>query len=101
MNISDNERLRLQFAQKANGAGPWIEKAIESVTAVHTQMTGTLDSQLAKLKQHQTAVYQYQPNIDQMESVNQVGFLNNQGEFLMREEPNARKSCQPIRIHYP
>ncbi|XP_063724806.1 alpha-actinin, sarcomeric-like isoform X2 [Symsagittifera roscoffensis] len=67
----NNERLRLQFAQKANGAGPWIEKAIESVTAVHTQMTGTLDSQLAKLKQHQTAVYQYQPNIDQMESVNQ------------------------------
>merc|ERR550532_2197263 len=39
----NNERLRLQFAQKANGAGPWIEKAIEAVAAIHTQMTGTLD----------------------------------------------------------
>ena len=70
--FSDNERLRMQFAQKANGAGPWIEKAIEAVAAIHTQMTGTLDSQLAKLKQHQHAVYQYQPNIDQMEAINQV-----------------------------
>ena len=66
-----NERLRLQFAQKANAAGPWIEKQIEAVAAIHTQMTGTLDSQLGKLKQYQQATMQYQPNVDHLEAINQ------------------------------
>ncbi|XP_075262316.1 alpha-actinin-2-like isoform X1 [Convolutriloba macropyga] len=91
----NNERLRMQFAQKANGAGPWIEKAIEAVAAIHTQMTGTLDSQLAKLKQHQHAVYQYQPNIDQMEAINQQI-----QESRVYDNPHTPYTMETIRISW-
>ena len=45
----NNERLRRQFAQKANTVGQWIERHLDLVESVGTQK-GSLDDHLNKLK---------------------------------------------------
>jgi actinin alpha len=67
----NNERLRQAFAAKANTVGPWIERQSDAIASIPLQMQGTLEQQLQRLKQYQTAVVSYKPNMDELEKHNQ------------------------------
>ncbi|GBL59857.1 Alpha-actinin, partial [Araneus ventricosus] len=66
-----NERLRRKFAEKANAVGPWIERQMDSVTAIGMGMQGSLEDQLNKLKQFEVSVVQYRPHLDELEKCHQ------------------------------
>lgn len=66
-----NEGLRRKFAEKANGVGPWIERNIDQVAAIGMGMQGTLEDQLAKLRQYEEAVSLYKVHMDELEKVHQ------------------------------
>jgi len=67
-----NERLRREFAQKANVVGPWIENQLDAVASITIQMKGSLEDQLTKLHQYEKSVQQYKPHMDDLETINQV-----------------------------
>lgn len=66
-----NERLRREFAQKANVVGPWIETQLDAVASITIQMKGSLEDQLNKLHQYEKTVQQYKPHMDDLETINQ------------------------------
>ncbi|CAF1180208.1 unnamed protein product [Adineta ricciae] len=66
-----NERFRLQFAQKANVVGPWIERQHEQLQQLTIQVVGTLEQHQKKLEAMETNVVQYRPHIDELEKYNQ------------------------------
>merc|ERR1712226_1811873 len=66
-----NERLRREFANKANVVGKWIENQLDAVASITIQMKGSLEEQLKKLQQYDTSINQYRPHIDELESINQ------------------------------
>ncbi|CAF4715246.1 unnamed protein product, partial [Rotaria sp. Silwood2] len=66
-----NERIRLQFAQKANVVGPWIERHHEQLQQLTIQVVGTLEQHQKKLETMETNVLQYRPHIDELEKYNQ------------------------------
>lgn len=45
----NNERLRRQFAQKANLVGQWVERHLDAVASIGVQK-GSLEDHLNKLK---------------------------------------------------
>lgn len=70
MRQQNNERLRLQFAEKANPVGQWTEKKLDFVTNMGLQK-GTLEDHMAKLSAIEEEVAQYHPNFDMLEAYNQ------------------------------
>lgn len=68
----NNERLRQQFAAKANEVGQWIEVQLDSVAAICVQTKTSLEDQLIKLQQYDKAVAAYRPNMDDLEKYHQV-----------------------------
>ncbi|CAF4469696.1 unnamed protein product, partial [Rotaria magnacalcarata] len=66
-----NERFRLQFAQKANVVGPWIERQHELLQQLTVQVVGTLEQHQKKLETMETSAAQYRPHIDELEKYNQ------------------------------
>lgn len=66
----NNERLRLQFAKKANEVGQWTEQQLDTVTNMGLQK-GSLEDHLAKLRTLEQEVAQYRPNFDELEVYNQ------------------------------
>ncbi|XP_045187151.1 alpha-actinin, sarcomeric-like isoform X1 [Mercenaria mercenaria] len=66
-----NERLRREFAQKANVVGPWIETQLDAVASITIQMKASLEDQLNKLHQYEKSVQQYKPHMDDLETINQ------------------------------
>ena len=66
-----NERFRLQFAQKANIVGPWIEVQHEQLQELTIQVVGTLEQHQKTLETMETNVAQYRPHIDELEKYNQ------------------------------
>lgn len=66
-----NERLRREFAQKANVVGPWVENQLDAVASITIQMKGSLEDQLNKLHQYEKSVQQYRPHMDDLETINQ------------------------------
>lgn len=67
-----NEKLRRQFAEKANQVGPWIERQIDAVNAIGMGMQqGSLEVQLKKLHEYDAAVVQFRPHLDELERVHQ------------------------------
>ena len=73
MRQQNNERLRRQFAAKANVVGQWIENQLDAVASIGISRAATLEDQLAKLQQFDRAVVAYKPNIEELETYNQVG----------------------------
>eukprot|EP00061_Rhincodon_typus_P018346 g47485.t1 len=78
-----NEHLREQFANKANVVGPWIqtkmqEKLISEALKKHEigrisiEMHGTLEDQLNQLKQYESSIINYKPNIEKLEQDHQL-----------------------------
>lgn len=66
-----NERLRREFAAKANVVGKWIETQLDAVAGITIQMRGSLEDQLGKLHQYEKTVQGYKPHMDELESINQ------------------------------
>lgn len=72
MRQQNNERLRRQFAAKANVVGQWIENQLDGVASIGVTGRSSLEEQLKKLQQFDKAVIAYKPNIDELERYNQV-----------------------------
>src|SRR5688572_18772919 len=66
----NNERLRLQFAKKANEGGQWTEQQLDTGTNMGLQK-GSLEDHLAKLRKLEEEVAQYRQNFDELEVYNQ------------------------------
>jgi actinin alpha len=66
-----NERFRIQFAQKANVVGPWIEHQHEQLQQLTIQVVGTLEQHQKKLEAMETSFAEYRPHIDELEKYNQ------------------------------
>lgn len=66
-----NERLRREFAQKANVVGPWIETQLDAVASITIQLKASLEDQLNKLHHYEKSVQQYKPHMDDLETINQ------------------------------
>jgi actinin alpha len=68
----NNEMLRRQFAEKANQVGPWIERQMDAVTAIGMGLQGSLEDQLHRLKDYNSAVQAYRPHIEELERIHQA-----------------------------
>lgn len=68
----NNEMVRRQFAEKANGVGPWIERQMDAVTAIGMGLQGSLEDQLLRLREYEQAVYAYKPHIEELEKIHQA-----------------------------
>ena len=67
----NNERLRQQFAEKANAVGPWLERHNDLVASVGVQQS-TLEQKLQKLRGHENEVAAYRHHMEDLERINQV-----------------------------
>jgi len=66
----NNERLREQFAAKANVVGQWIESRLDKVASLGLQK-GSLEDHLKTLHSLEDEVAGYRPNLDELERYNQ------------------------------
>ncbi|BFZ12083.1 hypothetical protein BsWGS_15122 [Bradybaena similaris] len=71
MRQQNNERLRRQFAAKANVVGQWIENQLDAVASIGVTGRSSLEEQLKKLQQFDKAVVAYKPNMEELERYNQ------------------------------
>ncbi|XP_013386575.1 alpha-actinin isoform X1 [Lingula anatina] len=67
----NNDRLRNQFANKANVVGPWIEKHLDAVASVGMNTKESLEQQMQRLKSYEENVLAFRPNMDELERYNQ------------------------------
>ncbi|XP_019647650.1 PREDICTED: alpha-actinin, sarcomeric-like isoform X3 [Branchiostoma belcheri] len=89
----NHERLRRQFAQKANSVGPWIEKQAEAIATIGMQMQGTLEDALLKLKNMEAQIMAYKPNMDELETYNQAI-----QESLVFENKHTQYTMETLRV---
>uniref|UniRef100_A0A3Q2Z722 Actinin, alpha 1 n=1 Tax=Hippocampus comes TaxID=109280 RepID=A0A3Q2Z722_HIPCM len=68
----NNERLRRQFASQANVIGPWIQTKMEEIGYISMELHGTLEDQLAHLRQYEKSIVNYMPKIEQLEGDHQL-----------------------------
>lgn len=66
----NNERLRRQFAAKANAVGQWIERHLDMVATVGAKQ-GSLEDHLSRVRGYEHDVSMYKPNIEELEAINQ------------------------------
>jgi len=66
----NNERLRRQFAQKANIVGQWVERHLDAVASVGVTK-GKLEEHLNKLRGIEREVNAFRPNVDELERYNE------------------------------
>jgi len=66
----NNERLRRQFASKANMVGQWIERHLDITASVGVQK-GSLEDHLNRLRGIEKEVFAFKPNMDELERYNQ------------------------------
>ncbi|XP_071159133.1 alpha-actinin, sarcomeric-like isoform X2 [Mytilus galloprovincialis] len=67
----NNERLRRQFAQKANIVGPWIENQLDGVASIGVAARTSLEEQLNKLRQFEKATDSYRVHMNELERYNE------------------------------
>ncbi|XP_067680052.1 alpha-actinin, sarcomeric-like isoform X2 [Haliotis asinina] len=65
-----NEHLRREFGKRANVVGQWIETNLDAVASIGLQSKMSLEDQLKKLKQFDSAVQAYKTNMDELERIN-------------------------------
>ena len=94
----NNERLRRQFAQKANLVGQWIERHLDAVASVGVQR-GSLEDQLAKLHVMEKDVMSYRPNIDELERYNQE--VQEHMIFENRHTQYTMEVCDSLKLVLP
>ncbi|KAK3093786.1 hypothetical protein FSP39_020213 [Pinctada imbricata] len=88
----NNARLRKQFADKANRVGPWIEDQLDAVASIGVQRS-SLEEQLKKLKQYESATTQYKFNMEELERYNQEI-----QEAMIFENPYTQYTMETLRV---
>jgi len=71
MRQQNNERLRRQFAAKANVVGQWVENQLDAVASIGVVSRISLEEQKKKLETFDKAVTGYRPNVEELERYNQ------------------------------
>jgi len=66
----NNERLREQFATKANVVGSWLEACLDKVASLGLQK-GSLEDHIKMLHSLDDEVASYRPHMDELERYNQ------------------------------
>lgn len=69
----ENEQLRVQFAEKANSVGAYIDQRSAALAELSMGASGgTMEEQLTTIKAFQAETLEYQPQIEEAEAANQV-----------------------------
>ncbi|XP_038075922.1 alpha-actinin-4-like isoform X2 [Patiria miniata] len=89
-----NERLRYQFAKKANVVGPWIEGQTMKVNNLHMER-GALEEHLASLQRIERDVVDYKAHMDELEMYNQ-----SVQEAMIFENEHTKYTMETIRVGY-
>lgn len=72
-----NDQLRVDFAEKANAIGAYIDQRSAALAELSMGAGGgTMEEQLATVKAFQAETMEYQPQIEAAEAANQVNFGN-------------------------
>ncbi|KAK3560026.1 hypothetical protein QTP86_033825, partial [Hemibagrus guttatus] len=88
-----NERLRRQFAAQANAIGPWIQARMEEIVRCSVDASATLEDQMNQLKQYESMIINYKPNIDKLEADHQ--FIQ---ESLIFNNKHTNYTMEHIRV---
>lgn len=88
----NNERLREQFAAKANVVGQWIESRLDKVASLGLQK-GSLEDHLKTLHSLEDEVAGYRPNLDELERYNQEV-----QEALVFDNPHTPYTMETLRV---
>ncbi|XP_069326457.1 alpha-actinin-3 isoform X4 [Eulemur rufifrons] len=88
-----NERLRRQFAAQANAVGPWIQAKVEEVGRLAAGLIGSLEDQMAGLRQQEQNIINYKSNIDRLEGDHQL-----LQESLVFDNKHTVYSMEHIRV---
>jgi actinin alpha 1/4 len=88
----NNETLRRDFANLANGAGQWIESRLDTVASLGLEK-GTLEEHLAKLRALEAETVEYRPKVKELEDCNQevqkaLIFENKHTQYTMEVNAN-------------
>ncbi|XP_071795846.1 alpha-actinin-4-like isoform X2 [Asterias amurensis] len=89
-----NERLRYQFAKKANVVGPWIESVTMKVNNMY-QEKGVLEDHLSLLKRIERDVVDYKNHMDELEMYNQ-----SVQEAMIFENEHTEYTMETVRVGY-
>ncbi|XP_032238380.2 alpha-actinin-1 [Nematostella vectensis] len=88
-----NERLRVEFANKANVVGPWIQQQGEKLRTIGFHMEGSLEKNLQVLQDLETFITSYKPNIEELEVINQEV-----QQALIFENPHTKYTMEAMRV---
>ncbi|KAG5262309.1 hypothetical protein AALO_G00273770 [Alosa alosa] len=88
-----HERLRRQFAAQANVIGPWIQTRMEEIARNSVDLGGTLEDQMGQMKQLESVIINYKPNIDKLEGDHQ-----HIQECLIFDNKHTNYSMEHIRV---
>ncbi|XP_059186807.1 alpha-actinin-4 isoform X1 [Centropristis striata] len=69
---NSNDTLRAKFATQANTVGAYIQAKMEEIGRISIEMNGTLEDQLTSLKDYQTTIMSYMPEINTLEGYHQL-----------------------------
>ncbi|CAN9511126.1 unnamed protein product [Ophioblennius macclurei] len=69
---NSNDTLRGTFATQANAVGRYIQDKMEEIGRISIEMNGTLEDQLTNLKEYQTNIMSYAPEIKKLEDCHQL-----------------------------
>ncbi|XP_054883890.1 alpha-actinin-4-like isoform X2 [Poeciliopsis prolifica] len=68
---NNNDSLRATFAAQANAVGAYLQAKMEEIGRISIEMNGTLEDQLTNLKDYQTTIMSYMPEINKLEGHHQ------------------------------
>ncbi|KAI4815365.1 hypothetical protein KUCAC02_005513 [Chaenocephalus aceratus] len=69
---NNNDSLRAKFAAQANTVGAYIQAKMEEIGRISIEMNGTLEDQLTNLRDYQTSIMSYMPEINTLEGSHQL-----------------------------
>ncbi|CAJ1064809.1 alpha-actinin-4 isoform X3 [Xyrichtys novacula] len=68
----NNDTLRAKFANQANTVGAYIQDKMEEIGRISIEMNGTLEDQLTSLKEYQSNIMSYMPEMNTLEGYHQL-----------------------------
>lgn len=90
-----NERLRVEFAYKANSVGPWIKELEDKLRSIALKMQGPLEEQLKAVQDLERNVTDHKPQMDELELVHQ-----DVQEALIFENPHTEYTMEALRVNW-
>eukprot|EP00795_Rhopilema_esculentum_P003339 gene3339-1688_t len=83
------------FADQANKVGAWIEQKSSNLIEISLAAQGTLETQRNMMKDVETDIANYKPNMDGLEHTNQLA-----QEAMIFENPHTPYSMEALRIRW-